>query len=273
MLQDVYSGDDDAVYIPIQLTTIDNNYVKDVEHQEADDEDEDGVGKVTNWLESHCRSSSERNKREIMDEAGPSGFQFKRNSITRRKVRKAEFPGNWKLIPKSIEQFPSRFLPNQCHQTQCDRCDIRNRPENYLTNGDSRHVVTQDAGVELRLQNLLTYQKKRCEVKSQSSDSAIGGSGERLWNGRRIPLLPVDASESEILQDLVQPEDSASACSVQEPFPDYSPRHNGYNSHKSYGSELSQVLRDFEGSLNKYESPEKGPRLEVLETCSPTGNV
>lgn len=221
---------------------------------ENQEDDGDGVGKVTHWLHSHC---SDYDKTKSTKLAGKTN-SFRRDSLARRQVRKAEFPGNWKLIPKSLEHFPSRFTSRQCHQTQCDRCDPRNRPENLIpTDGVCSHV--HNPPVDVRLQDRVTSSQTPCEVKSQSSDSAIGGSGERLWNERRIPPLSADATEAEILQELIQPEDSASACPTNEPFPDYSPRHTGFQTYKSYSTELSQVLREFEGNLTKYENPVKRP--------------
>lgn len=237
--------EDDAVYIPLEI--------RENEELENQDDNEDGVEKVTHWLRSHCSDSSKTRQTELVHTNS-----FKRNSLSRRQIRKTEFPGNWKLIPKSIEQFPLRFASRQCHQTQCDRCDPRNRPEN-LNTVDVFCADVQNSPADVELHERVTSPQIRCEVKSQSSDSAIGGSGERLWNERRISLLPAEAMEAEILQELIQPEDSASACPTHEPYPDYSPSHTGYQTYRSYTSELSQVLREFEGHLTKYENPAKRP--------------
>lgn len=224
--------------------------------QDISTSDDEGVDKVQHWLRSHCGSSESENK--LLPEPDDpsvsecSSFYFKRNSLTRRKVRKAEFPGNWKLIPKSIEQFPSRFPAQQCHQTNCDRCDLRNRPENSVAK-----TVTGVKNFELELRlNDLVKSKKCSDVRSHSSDSAIGGSGEeRPWGERRIPMVQATQSEEELLQDLIQPDDSASACPTSEPYPDYSPSGSKFGTGRSFTTELSKVLREFEGNLLMYDSP------------------
>lgn len=245
MLQDVYTNEED-LRLPLDTPAC----------EELDQEDDDGVGKVTDWLRLRCSSSDVNADKTLF---------FKRDSIARRKVRKTEFPGNWKLIPKSIEQFPSRFS-NQCHQTHCDRCDVRNRQENSTSANNVCVNAVHNQSVEIKLEDFVTQPQKRSDVRSHSSDSAIGGSGERLWNEQRTPLLPEEAMEAEILQELIQPEDSASACPTNEPYPDYPRIRSGFESYRSYSSELSLVLREFEGNLTKYECPVKGPLIEVLDS-------
>ncbi|KAL4239417.1 hypothetical protein ACF0H5_000232 [Mactra antiquata] len=222
--------------------------------------DEDGVVKVKYWLRSNY-GSSESDLESNKD--GGQTFYFARNSMSRRRVSgRTKFPGNWKLIPKSIEQFPSRFPPHQCHQTFCDRCDVRNRPENS-DHIRTNNVVVQSVAVDYHDNGNVDGDMegvKQTDVKSsQSSDSAIGGSGDRLWNDRRrIPLLPkVETSEADILQDLIQPEDSASRCPDPEvePFPDYSTISTRHNTQKSYKSELAKVLKEFEGELLDFDRP------------------
>lgn len=226
--------------------------------------DEEGLVKVKYWLRSNYGSTE-----SDLDANNDGGhkFYFARNSLSRQRVggsSRTTFPGNWKLIPKSLEQFPSRFPPHQCHQTFCDRCDIRNRPENV---GQSRSYVVQSVSLDFNETGDGEGDcVKQTDVKSsQSSDSAIGGSGDRLWNERRIPLLPAVDSEAQILQDLVQPDDSASRCpdTEVEPFPDYSSVGSKYNTQKSYKTELSKVLREFEGELLAYDRPVKSPSESV----------
>lgn len=267
----MYINDEKDVYYP--ATKPDNSKrIEDSDQgQEITTLDDEGVVKVQHWLHSHCGSSETKNKLNAhQDDSSLSEcptFYFKRNSLTRRKVRKTEFPGNWKLIPKSIEHFPSRFQPHQCHQTNCDRCDLRNRPEN---SSHKHSDVVQNFSIEMRLNDLVKH-KSRTDVRSQSSDSAIGGSGERLWNERRIPLVANEA-EAEILQDLIQPDDSASACPTSEPYPDYSTVKSKFSSQRSYIRELSQVLREFEGNLLEYDSNER-PHSEVFEKYVTLGDI
>ncbi|XP_045213554.2 uncharacterized protein LOC123564221 isoform X2 [Mercenaria mercenaria] len=249
------------------------NDEQDLDQEEMTTSDDEGVVKVQHWLRSHCGSSDSENKilSRTSDNSGSEcpTFYFKRNSLTRRTVRKTEFPGNWKLIPKSIEHFPSRFPPQQCHQTNCDRCDLRNRPENSDRKASTQ---VQNFALEVRL-NDLVKNKKRSEVRSQSSDSAIGGSGEeRMWAEKRIPLVPVVSTEAEILQDLIQPDDSASACPISEPYPDYSTINSKFDTQKSFRTELSQVLREFEGNLLQYDSPTKS-KTEAVENFITLGDI
>ncbi|XP_060564343.1 uncharacterized protein LOC132723600 [Ruditapes philippinarum] len=273
--KDVYINENQDVYYPVYQQCSSEPV------DEMTTSDEEGVVKVQHWLRSHCESSENVNKLKSCATTDPSSsecptFYFKRDSLTRRSVsvRKTEFPGNWKLIPKSFENFPSRFPVHQCHKTNCDRCDLRNRPENSGQKNDRKSSDTpiQNFALEVRL-NDLVKNKKRSEVRSQSSDSAIGGSGEeRTWNDRRIPLVPAKTTEAEILQDLIQPDDSASACPESEPYPDYSSVDSRFGTQNSLRTQLSQVLREFEGDLLQYESPSK-PKTEPVEHFICLGDI
>lgn len=259
--KDVHIQGTQDVYYPVyehELTQ--RGQADDIEDPDVSTSDDEGVVKVKHWLRSHCGSSENEGKLFPNEKSSDcSSFYFKRNSLTRRKVRKTEFPGNWKLIPKSIEGFPSRFGPDKCHQTNCDRCDLRKRTEN-TEHRPSSGLKSYELDVRL---NDLVKSRWRSDVRSQSSDSAIGGSGEeRQWSERRIPLVPAVPSEEELLQDLVQPDDSASACPTSEPYPDYS-LESKFGTQKSYRTELSQVLREFEGNLLQYDSPAKSKNGEI----------
>ncbi|WAQ95691.1 hypothetical protein MAR_028381 [Mya arenaria] len=109
----------------------------------------------------------------------------------------------------------------KCHCSSSEILDGHRDMNGESEDQGQPEVVIHQASVELRLQELVTN-KKRSDVRSQSSDSAIGGSGERLWNDRQITLLPPETSEAEILQELIQPDDSASGVPENEPYPDYS---------------------------------------------------
>ena len=269
----MYINEGQGFYYPVY-----QHECPDEPNDEMTTSDEEGVVKVQQWLRSHCGSSEKVNKLKSCATTEPSSsecptFYFKRDSLSRRSVRKTEFPGNWKLIPKSIENFPSRFPMHQCHKTNCDRCDLRNRPENSGKKADRRATTpVQNFALEVRL-NDLVKNKNRSEVRSQSSDSAIGGSGEeRTWNERRIPLVPAKSTEAEILQDLIQPDDSASACPTSEPYPDYSTLDSRFGTQNSFRTQLSQVLREFEGDLLQYEAPSK-PKAEPIERFICLGDI
>ncbi|XP_052820583.1 uncharacterized protein LOC128246425 isoform X2 [Mya arenaria] len=267
--KDVYiSQNEDTTYYPSKQRSGADGRGEEKDADEADDADDDipptpdeqGLVKVKQWLKCHCSSSEILDGHRDMngeseDQGHSNGLYFKRNSFTRKNVKKADFPGNWKIIPKSIEQFPARFSSNKCHKSNCDRCEMK-IPSKNINNLDQGQpeVVIHQASVELRLQELVTN-KKRSDVRSQSSDSAIGGSGERLWNDRQITLLPPETSEAEILQELIQPDDSASGVPENEPYPDYSTVPNSPRNQESFMTELSSVLREFEGNLTRYELP------------------
>lgn len=153
-----------------------------------------------------------------------------------------EIPVNWTLAPKFSGEIPSRLQQDQCHTTNCDRCHFI-RTSNGHTEGHQNKRA-----------NAFPH-KTRPDSKSQSSDSALGGSGERLWNGRggRIPLLP--GEEAEILQDMIQPDDSASGVPPGEPYPDYSSIMSEKNrTEQGYNAELSNILKEFEGHLNAQDN-------------------
>lgn len=268
-----------TVFYPAEHARGDNVTSGDV----IDELEEQGLVKVKQWLKSHCSSSetsgSRVNGADNVFQADDRCVPFRRDSLTRKTVKRTEFPGNWKLIPKSIEQFPSRFAVNNCHKTNCERCDPRLRPENIDNKTNREDAVDHKAPVELRLQSLVEN-TKRSGGRSHSSDSAIGGSGDRLWNERRgqLSLLPVVKSEAEILQELIQPDDSASACPTvePEPDPDYSMGETMPRRTRSFMTELSSVLREFEGNLNRYELPTNcAPRFgsRPIETYVTLGEI
>lgn len=273
-----------AIFYPPKRKPEGDNADDDGDENLTEVVDEEGVVKVSKWLKTHCSSSTKSDDKLCDCEAdgrsngGSSAFGFKRNSLTRKLVRKTEFPGNWKLIPKSIEQFPSRFPTQCCHVTSCDRCDIKERPENF---GQRKPNLNEADKVHLGVRLIANKDSsKRLESQSQSSDSAIGGSGDRLWNERRIPQLPVTVSDDDVLQDLVQPDDSASGfTTVNEPLPDYSFRTGSQAEHNSFIAELSSVLREFEGDLLMYETPVSGLKKipghqrTQIETYVSLGNI
>mgnify|MGYP000081322675 CR=1 FL=1 len=232
--QDV-NTDADAMYIRLEVQEVDD-------YQHVDESD---AGKVIHWLQSNY-SASGKNTTSDPDVNKSRGLKsVKRHSLNSEQTRCTDFPGNWKLIPKSVEQFASRFT-HQCDDLHGDSCTLRDQ-----TNPTQN--ILNSTPVHSRLHHLPLDHQIRCEIRSHSSDSAIGGSGERLWNERRTPVLKTPVTESEILQDLIQPEDSASACPVNEPYPDYSSQPSVLNKYRSYDSELSEILREFEGHLTKHE--------------------
>ena len=159
--------------------------------------------------------------------------------------RAGEIPVNWSFAPKFCGKFPSRLEQGQGHVTNCDRCQIDN---NYDIKGQQLKHLNAHSGHT-------PGGNTRPDSKSQSSDSALGGSGERLWNGRdgRIPLLP--AEEADMLQDMIQPDDSASGVPPGEPCPDYSTlTSDKHRTDKTYDAELSNILKEFEGDLNAYDA-------------------
>ena len=215
-------------------------------YRQPSNDPDDGVEKVSHWLTSHYQSSDSDLDllplcfREDAFSRQRRGYERHPKGNVRYvySARQGEIPVNWSFAPKFSGQFPSRFQEAQCHTTNCDRCQI----VQHSNNTKSR-----------QLKNMPLI-KVRPDSKSQSSDSALGGSGDRLWTGRdgRIPLLP--AEEAEILQDLIQPDDSASGCPPGEPCPDYSSINTSkYHKDKSYNAELSMILKDFEGHLNRFE--------------------
>ena len=209
---------------------------------------DDGVEKVNHWLSSHYESSD--SELDLLPQCfREDAFSRHRRGYERPSKgnikyiyypRNNQIPVNWSFAPKFSGQFPSRFQKGQCHKTSCDRCQVGNKSKKT----DKRHVK--------RIPVPLI--KLRPDSKSQSSDSALGGSGERLWNGRdgRIPLLP--AEEAELLQDLIQPDDSASGVPPGEPCPDYSSIDTSkFETQKSYNAELSKILKEFEVNLDTFD--------------------
>ncbi|XP_052268969.1 uncharacterized protein LOC127870403 isoform X1 [Dreissena polymorpha] len=273
-----------AIFYPPTRKPEGDNADDDRDENQPEVVDEEGAVKVSQWLKTHCSSSTKSDDRfcdcdaEGASNDASSAFGFKRNSLTRRRARKTEFPGNWKLIPKSIERFPSRFPTQCCHVTKCDRCDIRDGPDN---SGQRKPNLNKAEQVHFGVRLISNKDSsKRLETHSQSSDSAIGGSGDRLWNERRLPVLPVAASDEDVLQDLVQPDDSASGCTtINEPLPDYSFRTGSQADHNSFIAELSSVLREFEGHLLMYETPvsglknNSGHKSTPIETYVSLGNI
>lgn len=235
-------------------------------HQKDPNDSDDGVEKVNHWLRSYYDSSEsdldllplcfreDNFARRTRGGYRPHGRALKRNHIV-YPSRHNEIRVNWGLAPKFSEHFPSRYHDGHCHTTNCDRCRAV-RETNKIS--DSRQNKPVNAHIN------------KIRPESQSSDSALGGSGERLWNGRggRIPLLP--AEEAELLQDMIQPDDSASGVPPGEPYPDYSSltsdKHQTEKIEKSYNAELAHILKEFEGDLNEYANitVQSGPYKKVI---------
>ena len=216
------------------------------------DSSDEGVEKVNHWLRAYYDSSE--SDLDILP------MCFREDAFARRRKgqgyhrphkkspnyyyqhpRAGEIPVNWSFAPKFSGQYPSRLEECQGHSANCDRCQIARTRNNYNTKEQKVKQLNAHLG--------------RPDSKSQSSDSALGGSGERLWNGKdgRIPLLP--SEEAEMLQDMIQPDDSASGVPPGEPCPDYSTlTSEDVRNDKSYSAELSNILQEFEGHLNKYDS-------------------
>ena len=231
-------------------------------HPKDPDNSDEGVEKVNHWLRAYYDSSE--------SDLDMLPMCFRDDAFTRRRKgqgyhrphkknvnlyyqhpRAREIPVNWSFAPKFSGKFPSRLEECQGHAANCDRClianarmrnnhDISEQPIKY----HNAHSGPTPVGVG----------HTRPDSKSLSSDSALGGSGERLWSAKdgRIPLLP--AEEAEILQDLIQPDDSASGIPPGEPCPDYSTlTTDDQRTDESYNHELSNILKDFEGQLNAYD--------------------
>ena len=235
-------------------------------HQKDPNDSDDGVEKVNHWLRSYYDSSESDLdllplcfREDNFARRTRGGYRAHERSSKRNHLlhpsRHNEIRVNWGLAPKFSEHFSSCYHDGHCHTTNCDRCRIV-RETNKVPNGRQNKPVNAHMN--------------KIRSESQSSDSALGGSGERLWNGRggRIPLLA--AEEAEMLQDMIQPDDSASGVPPGEPYPDYSSltsdKHQTEKTEKSYNAELAHILKEFEGDLNEYANitVQSGPYKKVI---------
>ena len=241
-----------------------NNQDEGEEEEDGEDENKeeesetDHVVKVEDWLRTRCDSPDLDLDRTSLsaDENDNSRQYFRRQCSIRHKPKnKSNFSGNWKLYPKPNNSFLPRYEGMQYHTSKCDRCHVVSYREDTKKVGHtSVPVVPRDLH-----RGVLSAHKLKVQLESQSSDSAIGGSGERLWNGkgRFTKNNPTGKSEEERLQELITPDDSASACPEDEPVPDYSSVTTRSAKKDSYQAELSEVLREFEGHLNRYDTPQE----------------
>ncbi|KAK3607139.1 hypothetical protein CHS0354_034295 [Potamilus streckersoni] len=242
---------------------------------------EESMDKVLGWLDTHCRdpntlvpdiqSSSSQSKRlynytERSDltcehkamlsvcKCSETSKQDCRNEILKQNVHKEDSLCN--AIPycrRKISTNDIFFKRNEVyHKTDC-----------YHSN------TVQRSGTPNVMLNSPQFRKKPLETHSQSSDSAIGGSGkERSWNERESQNRKyMDHTEAEVQID---PSDSISNCPMNEPEPDYS----SVGSRVSVGYDIMDILKEFDKLDGYLVSPtDSRPKMSAFVTVTPMVNI